>query len=519
MNKTDRTFDEWDQGREPLLGGRPVSSVLLDEPISWQDAGSIMLGAKLELSENAWSRVGLASQIVTSIVASGRRAYGITTGVGALSDTLVGRDAQQRLSRNIIFSHACGVGELLSSWQVRAIITAQIINFSHGRSGVRPQIVHHMLALLANDCLPEVPSKGSVGYITHNAHIALVLIGEGWAQLNGRRLSGAEALKAIDLEPIVLGAKEGLSLVNGSGCATGLLTLALTRTQRLLNWADAIAALTLEAAGSQLSAFGEEVLGLRRSEGIRTVGEYLRNALGDSALLAASSGKRTQDALSLRAVPHMHGAARDVFAETARVVNCELASVSDNPVIFGTPEAPDVVSEAHAVCPGLAHAADSLGIVLTQMSGMSERRIDRLVNPLVNGLPPFLSADAGSKSGFMIAQYTAVGLSNHNRRLAAPASTDGGVTSGQQEDFLAHATAAAKKLHAIIDNTEYILAIELLAAAQAHDFLESVAARAAMTEALFRRVRAQIPTFADDRPLSQDIERGRDLLRLLDPIS
>jgi len=487
-------------------------TITIDRPLSWREVARVSIGEPLTLSEAALKRVEQASRIVERIVETGVRAYGVNTGVGALSDTVVDRPSQSRLSRNIILSHACGVGPLLPAREVRAIIAAQIANFAHGHSGVRPEIVRHLAAFLEHDCIPEVPSKGSAGYLTHNAHTALVLIGEGRAVVKGKSMTGAQALAAIGLTPLVLGAKEGLSLVNGSACATGLSALAVYRAERLLDWADAIAALTLEAAGCQITAFDEAVLALRPSAGIAKVGGRLRSRLHGSGLVAAALGRRTQDALSLRAVPHAHGAAWDVFEQTARIVDQELASVTDNPAVSGTPEQPVVSSEAHAVAPALGQAADSLAIAIAQIAAMSERRMDRLVNPLVSGLPPFLASDAGSHSGFMIAQYTAAALANDNRRLAAPASLDGGLTSGLQEDFLAHPTAAAAKLLTILDNAEYILAIELMAATQAHDFLVSKGTRAPGTDRLYAAVRSHVPLYGDDRPLNADIESLRDLI-------
>ncbi|MDL2408452.1 histidine ammonia-lyase [Rhizobium calliandrae] len=488
-------------------------TITLRTVLGWRDIASVADGAPLSLAPPVRERIAYASRIVERIVETGVRAYGVNTGVGALSDTVVDRQSQSRLSRNIILSHACGVGLLLAPREVRAIIAAEIANFAHGHSGVRLEIVNHLAAFLDKDCIPDVPSRGSAGYLTHNAHIALVLIGEGSARVAGKAMSGREALAAIGLEPVVLGAKEGLSLVNGTACATGLSSVALGRAERLLAWADAIAALTLEAAGCQVSAFDEPVLALRPSKGIALVGASLRSRLKGSGLVAAALGRRTQDALSLRAIPHAHGAARDVFDTSAAVVDRELASVTDNPVVSGTPENPVVSSEAHAVAPALGQAADSLAIAIAQIAAMSERRMDRLVNPLVSGLPPFLASDAGSNSGFMIAQYTAAALANENRRLAAPASTDGGLTSGLQEDFLAHPTAAANKLLALIDNAEYILAIELMAAAQAHDFLGASGTRAEGTDAIYRMVRNRIGHYGDDRPLSGDMEALRNLIR------
>ncbi|MBY5540537.1 histidine ammonia-lyase [Rhizobium leguminosarum] len=488
-------------------------TITIDTGLTWRDVARVGAGEALALSPAAWARIEQASRIVARIVETGVRAYGVNTGVGALADIVVDRASQSLLSRSIVLSHACGVGPLLAAREVRAIIAAEIANFAHGHSGVRREIVEHLAALLEHDCIPDVPSKGSAGYLVHNAHIALVLIGEGSADLGGRRMSGREALAAIGLEPLVLGAKEGLSLVNGTACATGLTAVALSRAERLLDWADAIAALTLEAAGCQIAAFDAAVLALRPSAGIEKVGATLRARLAGSGLVAAAFGRRTQDALSLRSVPHAHGAARDVFDNSARVVDQELASVTDNPAVSGTPEQPIVSSEAHAVAPALGQAADSLAIALAQIGAISERRMDRLVNPLVSGLPPFLASDAGSHSGFMIAQYTAAALSNENRRLAAPAAMDGGLTSGLQEDFLAHPTAAAGKLLTVIDNAEYILAIELMAAAQAHDFLATVAPRAAGTDLVYQAVREHVSHYGDERPLNGDIEAVRSLIR------
>src|SRR4051812_1333694 len=270
-------------------------TVTIKTTLTWRDIADVAAGKTLIAGDAAWARIEHASRIVEAIVETGQRAYGINTGVGALSDTVVDRASQSTLSRNIILSHACGVGPLLGAREVRAIIAAQIANFSHGYSGVRCAIVDHLRTFLEKDCIPDVPSKGSAGYLTHNAHTALVLIGEGTAHVAGRPMTGAEALAAIGLAPLVLGAKEGLSLVNGTACATGLSCIGLSRAENLLDWADAIAALTLEAAGGQMAAFEEKVLSLKVSPGIARVGASLRKRLAGSGLIAAALGKRTQD--------------------------------------------------------------------------------------------------------------------------------------------------------------------------------------------------------------------------------
>lgn len=490
-----------------------MSSLIMDAPLGWREIDAIAAGAALELSEAARLRIETGRKIVQTLVANGTRAYGVTTGVGALSDVVVDRSQQQALSRNILMSHACGVGPALSAAETRAIMAAQINNFARGHSGVRLETVEGLCRLLAANCLPEVPGKGSVGYLTHMAHIALVLIGEGFASVDGRRLPGAEALARIGLTPLVLEAKEGLSLVNGTPCATGLAALALARAENLLAWADTIGAMSFENLGGQLAAFAADVLAFHRAPGVQAVGAHLCQRLSGSGLVAAAQGRRVQDALSLRAMPQVHGAARDMWAHAAGVVDRELASVTDNPLVAGTPEAPRVHSEAHAVGAGIGLAMDALGVAVAEIAAMSERRLDRLVNPLVSGLPAFLAADSGTASGFMIVQYVAVSLVSENRRLAAPASLDGGVTSGLQEDHLSHATPASLKALAILDNAEQVLAIELLAAAQAYEFQDQNLARAPGTDAVYRTVRVAIAVYADDRPLAPDLAQAVHLVR------
>jgi histidine ammonia-lyase len=474
------------------------SEVLLDQPLTWRQVAAVAEGAPLILSHAARDRVEAARGLVDSIVAKGIRAYGINTGVGALCDVIVDASQLRHLSRNIIMSHAVGVGPALGRCEVRAIIAAAVNNFAHGFSGVRLGIVERLTQLLAQDCIPEVPAAGSVGYLTHMAHIALVLLGEGHVNMAGNRYPGMEALRAIGLQPALLEAKEGLSLVNGTPCVTGLFALALLRTERLLNWADVISAMTFENLHGQLTAFDAEGLALRASASLSEVGERLRSLLEGSAILAASAGKRTQDPLSLRAIPHVHGAARDMFARAAGAVDAELAAVTDNPIVLGTPEMPRALSEANAIGATIGLNADALGIAVAELAAMSERRIDRLVNPLVSRL---------------IAQYTAVSLVAENRRLAAPASLDGGITSGLQEDHLCHPTPAALKLLKILDNAEFILGIELLATVQAYDLQGAAPARAPNTDIVYRAVRSRIPHYRDDRPLAKDLERARELIR------
>lgn len=476
-----------------------------DRPLDWRQVAAVAAGAAFELSSDARARIAAAHVLVEQIVERGIRAYGVNTGVGALCDVIVSPSEQRALSRNILMSHAVGVGAPLGVAETRAIIVAAVNNFAHGHSGIRLVVAERLVALLGADCLPEVPAFGSVGYLSHMAHIALVCIGEGHARYRGERISGREALQRLGLEPLVLEAKEGLSLINGTPCVTGLAALALARAERLLDWSDAVAAMSFENLRGQLAAFDAESLALRISPGLNLVGERMRGALADSGILAAAIGQHTQDPLSMRTIPHVHGAARDVLTATAEVVNRELASITDNPIVAGTPEAPRVYSQAHAVGASIALAMDSLATAIAQVAAMAERRLDRLVNPLVSGLPAFLAEPGGTCSGFMIAQYTAASLVAQNRRLAMPASLDGGITSGLQEDHLCHATPAALKALEIIDNAGRIVAIELLAAAQAYDLQTIDAPRAPYTDSLWRSVRSLVQTYRDDRPLADDM--------------
>jgi histidine ammonia-lyase len=489
-----------------------MREIVIDAPLRWRDVADVAEGAALSLSPLALARIANARAVVEALVANGTRVYGVTTGVGALSEVVVPREKQRELSRNLLMSHAVGVGALLGEIEVRAIIAAQVNGYAHGYSGLRPAAVDALLRLLAAGCVPDVPGRGSIGYLTHMAHIGLVLIGEGTASIGGTRQPGAAALAAVGLEPLVLEAKEGLSLINGTPCATGLACVALARAARLFDWADAIAATTFEALRGEPAAFDERSLALRVSPGLATVGARLRGYLAGSPLIAGDR-RRTQDALSLRAVPHVHGAARDTFDHVAEVVDRELASVTDNPLVAGTPAAPEAFSEAHSVGAALALALDALAVAVASVAAMSERRIDRLVNPLVSGLPAFLAADCGAGSGYMIAQYTALSLVNENRRLAAPASLDGGITSALQEDYIPHPTPAALKLLAILDNAEEVLGIELVAVADAHDLGPGAEGSAPGTAAVLARVRAVEPPYRDDRPLADHIASGRDIVR------
>ncbi|ALR77010.1 HAL/PAL/TAL family ammonia-lyase [[Enterobacter] lignolyticus] len=479
-----------------------------DAPLRWQEVAQVARGnAPLTLSENAWQRISQGRAIVQHIIDAGQVAYGINTGLGALCNITLAQEQLSQLSRNTLLSHACGVGPLLDEAQTRAIICAAVANYSHGKSGISCAIVEQLLAFLNLRITPQVPSQGSVGYLTHMAHIGLALMGVGEVSWQGRVLPAAQALEEAGLAPITPGAKEGLSLVNGTPCMTGLACLALDDAAKLLDWADVTGAMSFEALRGQTAAFDEEILALKASPGLQHSGHRLRQLLADSQLLAESQGVRTQDALSLRSMPQVHGACRDQFAHAQRQVDTELNACTDNPLIIGTLDDWRVVSQAHPHGESVAMACDILAIAMAELGAIAERRLDRLVNPLVSGLPAFLVTRPGVNSGMMIAQYVAASLCAENKQLAQPAVLDNFVTSALQEDHLSLGTGAALKLHRLNGNLYQILGIEYLLAAQGLEF-HRIDTLAPGTRRALALLRETVPTWEDDRWLAPEIAKA-----------
>ncbi|BAQ78292.1 HAL/PAL/TAL family ammonia-lyase [Pseudomonas sp. St29] len=487
--------------------------VIADAPLGWQDVVAVARhGAQLELSAQAWARIDNAQAIVRQVVDSGERAYGISTGLGALCNVVLAGEQLSQLSRNTLLSHACGVGPALADEQTRAILCAAIINYSHGKSGIHRQVVEALLALLNRGITPQVPSQGSVGYLTHMAHIGIALLGVGQVSYRGRVVSAEQALAEEGLQPVQLGAKDGLCLVNGTPCMTGLSCLALADASRLLQWADVIGAMSFEAQRGQIDAFDAQIIALKAHPGMQVVGSNLRALLDGSEVIAASRGIRTQDALSIRSIPQVHGAARDQLAHAARQVETELNAATDNPLLLGTPQQYRVVSQANPHGQSVALAADLLAIAMAEIGAIAERRLDRLINPHVSGLPAFLVSEPGVNSGMMIVQYVAASLCAQNRQLAQPAVLDNYVTSGLQEDHLSLGTNAALKLHQVLENCTQILAIEYLLAAQAFEFLKAQRFGTG-TGIAWCLLRERVPAYDQDRWLAPDIASAAALLR------
>ncbi|WP_165664933.1 HAL/PAL/TAL family ammonia-lyase [Metapseudomonas otitidis] len=482
-------------------------------PVSWRDVVDVARhGAVLELEVCAWNRIGQVRAAVLDMAGTGTPYYGINTGLGALCDVVLEADELHRLSRHTLMSHACGIGAALDVEQVRAIICCAVINFSHGCSGVSESVVEGLLGLLEHGVIPEVPAGGSVGYLSHMAHIGLALIGEGQVLFEGRTLPAHRALEAIGMAPLVLGPKDGLCLVNGTPAMTGLACLALDDAQSLADWADVTAAMSFEALGGQRDALNEAIISRKRHPGVQRSARHLRRLLEGSAQLHASHGLHLQDALSIRSIPQVHGACRDQWCHAAEQVNAELNSATDNPLIVEEGGMFRVISQANPHGESVAMACDLLAIAVCEWSGIAERRAYRLVTPQANRLPPFLTREGGIKSGMMIAQYSAASLVADNRRLAAPAVVDNFLTSGLQEDHLSLGESAALKATKALDNAFHVLAIEFLLAAQAFDLIEPRPFGWGTGQA-WAWLRQHISFYDEEHPLYLDIRSACALMR------
>ncbi len=461
----------------------------------------------VRLSEEARQRVFRGRQVVDTLDPH-RPYYGINTGVGRLADRVIPPEEVRRLQVNIVRSHAVGVGPELAPDQVRAAMLLRANSLASGYSGVRVAVLEQLVAFLNHDLVPVVPSRGSVGAsgdLAPLAHIALALIGEGPVVYRGRRMPAHQALKAAGLPPLTLESKEGLALINGTQVSTAVLALTLLDALRLLDWAHAIAALTLSALRGIPRAFDPIVFELRPHPGARSVGERLRQWLQGSTY---SPRHPVQDAYSLRCIPQIHGAVADALAYIRRVVEVEINAVTDNPLVL--PEG-EVLSCGNFHGQPVAFAADHLALALATLAGLSERRTFRLMDPDLSGLPAFLTPAGGVNSGFMMLQVTQAALVSENKALAHPASADSLPTSANQEDYVSMSMTAALKAQQVLENTREVLGIELLAALQALDLAgpEGLAPR---VRALHQALRQRLPPVHEDRVFQEDLATVREIL-------
>jgi histidine ammonia-lyase len=474
------------------------------------------------LDPDARSAVARARAVVDGLVAGNKVSYAITTGVGKLSDVRIAGEQIREMQVNLVRSHAVGVGEPLTPAETRAMLLLRANSLSKGFSGVRAEVIDALCEFLNRGVTPFVPSQGSVGAsgdLAPLSHLALALIGEGeCVDDKGVRIPTAEALRRAQIKPLVLEAKEAVSLINGTQGMLAVGILALLAADTLVDSADVIGALTLDALQGTDAAFDERIHGARPHPGQLKTAENLRRMLEGSQIRESHRDcSRVQDAYSLRCMPQVHGAVRDTLTHCREVMEIEVNSAVDNPLVFvkNSKKADgegDVISGGNFHGEPIAFALDFLGIALSALAGISERRLERLVNPaLSEGLPPFLAAGAGLNSGFMMPQVTAAALVSENKILAHPASVDSITTSGNKEDFVSMGMTASLKLKRIIESARNAMAIEAMAAAQALDFVAPLKTGRRGLEA-YAAIRSVCATMDKDRVMYQDFARLSQLL-------
>jgi histidine ammonia-lyase len=459
------------------------------------------------LAAAAIEKMQRSRAVVERLAARDDPVYAVNTGVGLLADVHISAEDLEQLQRNVVRSHACGVGDPLEPAEVRAMMLIRANVLAKGYSGIRPIIAQRLCELLNHGITPVVPSRGSAGAsgdLAPLAHMALVLIGEGQALFGGVCLNGSEALRRAGLDPLTLGPKEGISLLNGTQAMLAIGCLELLAAEVVAASADVICAMTVDALRGTPRAFDPRIHAARPHSGQARSAAVLERLFEASEIRAShATCKRVQDAYSMRCAPQVHGAVHDSIDAARRVFSIELNSATDNPLVFGE----EILSGGNFHGEPLALWLDYLAIALTNLAGISERRIDRLVNPALNEeLPAFLANHPGLESGFMMPQVTAAALVAENRVLAAPASTGSITTSGNKEDFVSMGMTAALKLRTVVRNTRTVLAIEALAAARALDCLRPLRTSPTL-EAIRERLRQASPEWNGDRPLAPDIAR------------
>jgi len=472
------------------------------------------------LSPDAREAVNLARTVVDEIVAGNKLAYAITTGVGKLSDVRILGDQVRELQVNLVRSHAFGVGAPLLVAETRAMMLLRANSLAKGYSGVRAAVIDILCEMLNRGVVPFIPSQGSVGAsgdLAPLAHLALALIGEGECHdETGTRFPASEALKRAQIKPLVLEAKEAISLINGTQAMLAVGTLALLATETLVDTADVLGGLSCDALKGTDTAFDVRIHEVRPHAGqIKTAANLRRMLEGSQIRESHRECGRVQDAYSLRCIPQVHGAVRDTLAYCRSIFETEANSAVDNPLVFITdPKSGggDVISGGNFHGEPLAFALDFLAIALSALAGISERRIERLVNPaLSEGLPPFLAPGAGLNSGFMLPQVTAAALVSENKVLAHPASVDSITTSGNKEDYVSMGMTAALKLRRVVENTRNVLAIEAMAVAQALDFLAPLKT-SKRGQAAHSAIRSVCPSIEKDRVMYTDVARTAELI-------
>jgi histidine ammonia-lyase len=471
-------------------------------------------GAGVRLTKASEKRIIKTRKLIEKLVEEEKAIYGVTTGFGALSDVTIPKKDSGQLQTNILMSHSAGVGTPLEEEIVRATMALRIKDLARGHSGIRLETVLQLIRLLNASIYPVVPEKGSVGAsgdLVPLAHLSLVLLGMGEAFYEGKRLPGKEALKICGMEPIRLEAAEGLALVNGTQVMTAIGGLAVYDSLRLSKMIDISAAMSLEVLMGSKTEFDPRIHQLRPHPGQAVAANNMDRITKNSEIITSHKDcGRIQDAYTLRCSPQVHGASKDVIEYALNVVKIEMNSSTGNPLIF--PETQEFLLGGNFHGQPVALAMDFLCMAIAELANISERRIERLVNPKLSGLPAFLVSDGGLNSGFMLAQYTAASLVSENKVLCHPACVDSIPTSANKEDHVSMGTISARKCREIIKNTEYVIAIELLCGAQAMDLFTNMKPGDG-TLAAYNVIRGTVSHLDNDRVLSKDIEAVKSLMR------
>lgn len=479
--------------------------------LTLEDVRNIAVGGQsLRLAPTARRRMIRSERFLKEAIASGATFYGVNTGFGTLSDVRISPKDLEKLQINLLRSHAVGVGPAMPDHYVRAMLLLRAQALALGYSGVRPVLVDQLIAFLNRGICPIVPQQGSVGAsgdLAPLAHLALVLIGEGRARFKGREISGKAALKAVYLKPLKLGPKDGLALINGTQFMTGIGALAALEAEHLADVADAAGALSVEAMRGTASAFDARIHRVRPHPGQVCVAKRMRQYLiqGGKSEIAKSHADcgKVQDPYSLRCIPQVHGACRDVFAFVRSVLEREINSVTDNPIVFSDSRA--VLSGGNFHGEVVAMAMDFLSIATAELGSISEQRIEKLLNPALSGLPVLLTKKGGLNSGFMIVQVVAASIVSENKTLCHPASVDSITTNVDKEDHVSMGAWAARKAARVVTNSRRVLAMELLAAAQGIDLLRPKKSTRVL-EKMHSKIRKGTAMLHSDRSLSSEVE-------------
>lgn len=462
--------------------------------------------AKVEIPEANWQRVRESRKRVEKAINDGKVVYGVNTGFGKLSDIEINPEDNAKLQLNLLRADAVGVGEPLPIPVVRAMMILRANSLSKGFSGIREETLQLLLDMINNGVHPVVPCKGSVGAsgdLAPLSHIAIVLVGEGKAEYKGEILTGGEALKRAGLEPVSLEAKEGLALINGTQAMSAVGTIALNEAERVGLAADMTACLTMEALNGIISAFDSELLAVRPHPELEFVASRMRNWLDGSKRVTRQGEIRIQDSYSIRCIPQVHGASWQAFNYVNERLSVEMNSTTDNPIVL---ESGEIISGGHFHGQPIALSMDFLKVAAAEWANISERRTERLVNPQLSGLSPFLATDPGLECGLMVAQYAAASLVSENKVLAHPASVDSIPTSANQEDHVSMGTIASRQAREIIHNSARVIAIEMICASQAIYLENAEKELAPATRAYLEKIREICPPLESDRAISDQME-------------